>query len=79
MSISQIGHKGEYVYFTDRSRGRVCYATLCSAPFLSTESSLLPPAVFEKWREVLFWVPSPYLPSLRMFCPISRLLLKLAF
>ena len=40
------------------------------------------PPVFEKRREVLFWVPSPYPPSPpspRMFCLKSRLLLKLAF
>ena len=39
------------------------------------------PPIFEKRREVLFWVPSPYLspPSPWMFCLISRLLLKLAF
>ena len=36
----------------------------------------LPPARFWKRREVLFWGPSP---SPRMFCFISRLLLKLAF
>ena len=40
---------------------------------------LLPPARFWKRREVLFWVPSPSPPSPRMFCLISRLLLKLAF
>ena len=44
--------------------------------------TFLPPARFWKWREVLFWVPSPYPPSPpspRMFCLISRLLLKLGF
>ena len=35
--------------------------------------------VFKKRREVLFWGPLPYPPSPRMFCLISRLLLKLAF
>ena len=48
----------------------------------------LPPARFWKRWEVLFWGPSPSPPSLpyppsplssRMFCSISRLLLKLAF
>ena len=42
-------------------------------------SSCYLPPVFEKRREVLFWGPSPYPPSARMFCFISRLLLKLAF
>ena len=40
------------------------------------------PPVFENGGEVLFWVPSLYPsspPSPRMFCLISRLLLKLAF
>ena len=37
------------------------------------------PPVIEKRREVLFWDPSPYPPSPRMFCLISRLLLMLAF
>ena len=37
---------------------------------------LLPPARFWKRREILFWGPSP---SPRMFCFISRLLLKVAF
>ena len=37
------------------------------------------PPVFEKRQEVLFWGPSLYPPSLRMFRLISRLLLKLAF
>ena len=40
------------------------------------------PPIFEKRREVLFWGPSPSLPSppsKPTFCLISRLLLKLAF
>ena len=46
---------------------------------ISIRRFFLPPARFWKRREVLFWVPSPYPPSPRMFCLISRLLLKLAF
>ena len=58
--------------------------------FLVALVCYLPP-VFKKQREVLFWVPSLYPPSRpslpsppsppspRMFCLISRLLLKLAF
>ena len=54
--------------------------TLCLCPcFQGQGSQFLPPARFWKWREVLFWVPSPSPPSPRMFCLISRLLLKLAF
>ena len=33
-------------------------------------------AIFEKLREILFWVPLPSLPTL---CFISQLILKLAF
>ena len=43
--------------------------------FGASRNSLNLPPAFGKWREVLFWVPSP---SPRMFCLISRLLLKLA-
>ena len=49
---------------------------------LSNQLYFLPPARFWKRREVLFWVRSPSPPSPpspRMFCLISRLLLKLAF
>ena len=56
-----------------------------------SQYTFLPPARFWKRREVLFWVRSPSPPSPpslpsppsppspRMFCLISRLLLKLAF
>ena len=50
-----------------------------------TISAFYLPPVFEKRQEVLCWFPSPYPPSPpsppspRMFCLISRLLLKLAF
>ena len=49
----------------------------CKSSF-SCASFYLPP-IFEKRREVLFWGPSPSLPSKPTFCLISRLLLKLAF
>ena len=43
------------------------------------EYIFLPPARFCKTAGGIVWGPSPYLPSLRMFCLISGLLLKLAF
>ena len=57
----------ESVYLFKQKLFTVRMVTLCAF-------YLLP--VFEKQREVLFWVPSP---SPATFCFISRLLLKLAF
>ena len=57
----------ESVYLFKQKLFTVRVVTVCSF-------YLLP--VFEKQRDVLFWVPSP---SSATFCFISRLLLKLAF